>query len=416
MIISFAGAIIYMLPYYRYEYYDAYMAMYNLNNTQMGFLSTVYGLFGIFSYLVGGVVADRLPVKLLLSLSLFGTALGGVLHLFPIGYGGMMALYALWGFTSLFAFWPACVKAVRMLAGAEDQGKAFGVFEGGRGLFAALIALLAVVVFAFGNKQLGEEIGMQNLLWYYIIGTALVGVLVLVFFKEDASARTDMTEDNRIRLKDIGAVLKMPATWIISLVTLAGYVFTMSIYYFTPYSTEFFGFTVAAAALVTASRRWISIGATPVGGLLIDKVGTGPVFFVSFLIMAAGTVGIFLLPLSPTMKIPFIVIFMIVYLAFCVNYGLTWSMMDEGKIPVRLSGTAAGIISTIGYLPEVFCGWVAGSTLDKNPGRPGYLMYFAFVVAMLLLGAVFVIIWQRYLKKNKGKDAQGNTLAEPEKA
>ena len=42
LIISFGGAIIYGLPYFRYDYYDAYLQVYNLNNTQMGVFGSIF--------------------------------------------------------------------------------------------------------------------------------------------------------------------------------------------------------------------------------------------------------------------------------------------------------------------------------------------------------------------------------------
>ena len=34
IIVAFGGAIIYGLPYFRYDYYDAYLEVYNLTDTQ----------------------------------------------------------------------------------------------------------------------------------------------------------------------------------------------------------------------------------------------------------------------------------------------------------------------------------------------------------------------------------------------
>ena len=57
--LSFAGSIIYGLPYFRSYYYDTYQAMYHLTNTQMGLLGSAYGVLGVFSYIIGGVLADK---------------------------------------------------------------------------------------------------------------------------------------------------------------------------------------------------------------------------------------------------------------------------------------------------------------------------------------------------------------------
>lgn len=46
ILLSFAGAIIYGLPYFRLYYYDAYQSMYGLTNVQMGLLGSAYGVLG----------------------------------------------------------------------------------------------------------------------------------------------------------------------------------------------------------------------------------------------------------------------------------------------------------------------------------------------------------------------------------
>lgn len=50
-----------------------------------------------------------------------------------------------------------------------------------------------------------------------------------------------MEASERISFKGIGEVLKLPAVWIIAFVTFCNYVFTLSLYYFTPYATSILG-------------------------------------------------------------------------------------------------------------------------------------------------------------------------------
>ena len=76
-------------------------------------------------------------------------------------------------------------------------------------------------------------------------------------------------------------------------------------------------------------------------------------------------------------------------------------MMDEGNIPSEYSGTAAGFISTVGYLPEIFCSVLAGKLIDGYEGVLGYRYYFGFLIVMLLIGAVVCLFWINYLKKTK---------------
>lgn len=399
-IVAAGGAIIYGLPYFRYDYYDAYLEAYNLTNTQMGIFGSVLGIFGMISYLFGGMVADRFSTRAILTVSLIGTGLGGFVHLLPLSFGALVCLYAFWGVSSLFAFWPACVKAVRILSGSGDQGKAFGFFEGGRGISAALMAIFAVAAFRIGAGKLEDPIvGMKSVIIFYSVLTIVMGILVFFMVKDGK-----MEAGDRLSMKDVFSVLKLPAVWIIGFVTFCNYVFTLSLYYFTPYATGILGASVTFAATLAALKRWFSLFGSVGGGYVTDKIGTGNTLLISFIVMAAGTLGILSLPLKSSSIMLFTILFLVIYVFYNVNYAMTWAMMDEGAIPEKFTGTASGVISTIGYLPEIFCSVLAGVLIDQNPGVEGFRMYFTFLIAMLALGAVFVIIWRIYLKKTKGKE------------
>ena len=402
IIVAFGGAIIYGLPYFRYDYYDAYLEVYNLTDTQMGVFGSILGVFGMISYLFGGIVSDRFSTRTILTVSLIGTGLGGFVHLLPLNFTALVCLYAFWGVSSLFAFWPCCIKAVRILSGSGDQGKAFGFFEGGRGIGAGLMATGAVFAFKIGAGQMDDQVaGMRYAIIFYSVLTILMGVLVFFKVKDEKMEKSD-----RVTFKGIGELLRMPAVWIIGFVTFCNYVFTLSMYYFTPYLTEILGATVTFAAALAASKRWFSLLGNVGGGIVTDKVGTGRMLLISFIVMAVGTVGMLLLPQNSGSIMIFTVLFVIVYIFYNVNYAMTWAMMDEGAIPERLSGSAAGLISTIGYLPEIFCSLLAGIMIDQNPGWEGYRNYFGFVTAMLVIGAVLVMIWIKYLNKKKKEEAK----------
>ena len=73
-------------------------------------------------------------------------------------------------------------------------------------------------------------------------------------------------------------------------------------------------------------------------------------------------------------------------------------------MPEKVSGTASGFISTIGYLPDVFVSLLFGSLVgsDEAAGSMGgYRTFFIILVAALAVGAIFTLIWKRYLKTHK---------------
>lgn len=258
------------------------------------------------------------------------------------------------------------------------------------------MAMGAVAAFRIGIGQINDEVaGMKVVIIYYSVLTIAMGIFCFFTVKDGKMEASD-----RISFKGIGQVLKMPAVWIIGFVTFCNYVFTLSLYYFTPYATSILGATVTFGATVAALKRWFSLFGSVGGGYFSDKFGTGNALLISFIIMAAGTLGILALPTNAGSIAFFTVLFVVIYVFYNVNYAQTWAMMDEGAIPEEYSGTAAGIISTIGYLPEIFVSILAGVMIDNHPGVGGYRQFFGFLIVMLLLGAVFVVVWKSYLKKH----------------
>ncbi len=53
-LIALAGMSVYLLPYFRSYYYDAYLAYFGINDMQMGMLGSAYGALAIVGYCLGG--------------------------------------------------------------------------------------------------------------------------------------------------------------------------------------------------------------------------------------------------------------------------------------------------------------------------------------------------------------------------
>ena len=47
VILALTGSVIFGLPFFRFEYYDAYLSTYHLKNTKMGVFVTLIGVFVI---------------------------------------------------------------------------------------------------------------------------------------------------------------------------------------------------------------------------------------------------------------------------------------------------------------------------------------------------------------------------------
>lgn len=402
-LLAFAGSIIYAMPYFRNYYYNDYMTVYNLNNMQMGALGSAYGLLGLVSYFIGGVLADRFPAKKLLIISLTATGLGGFLHLVVKSFEGLLILYGLWGFTSLLMFWPPLMKVMRTLGNDDEQSRVYGIFEGGRGVVNAAHLAIATAIFGFFQAKAAPHLGLNWIIIFYSVCPIVCAIILAIILKEPEKQSTEKSES--LKLKDILEVIKMPAVWMVIIITFSTYVYNISFYYFTPYASDVIGASAVFAAIIAVLAQYIRPVSSIAGGFLADKFGKGQTMLVGFISMALGTVILILVPTVPASAQVALLIFgcTIIYLAMFSNFGIYFSLLSEGRIPLEKSGVAIGIVSTLGYLPEVLCPLVAGKTLDAFAGVKGYHIYFIGMAVMAAIGAIFCFIWIKKYGNNFNK-------------
>ena len=76
--------------------------------------------------------------------------------------------------------------------------------------------------------------------------------------------------------------------------------------------------------------------------------------------------------------------------------GIFYSLLEESHIPKIITGAAVGIISFIGYFPDVFVGPLFGFLLDLNDINKSFQIFFIFLFLISLVGLITSI----YLKKS----------------
>ena len=398
ILISIAGTMIYGLPYFRSYYYDAYLQTYGLTNSQMGMFGSIFGIMGACSYLFGGVVADMFSARKLMTISMILTGLGGLLHLFHPSYLMLVGIYFLWGFTSLFAFWPALLKVLRSLANEDEQSKAYGFMDATRGITNAVQLAVTLAIFNALSKKASDLAGLNGVVIFYS-AVCIVMAIGLYFVLDEKKLQTgsDGAEDeSKFSFAIVKQVLKMPVVWLLSLVVCCSYTMPILFYYFTPYATANLGMTAAAGAMVTMLAQYVRPVACVVGGVAADKIGRANVMYGTMGIMLVSTL-VLIFARSMTNAV-FIGICACIYFGMYGAYSLVFSMFDECGIPKYMSGTAIGLICTIGYMPEFFCPLLAGKVLDTY-GNAGYHILFIFLAVMMVIGLVLLTFYKRLVKK-----------------
>ena len=419
-VVILAAASLYGLPYFRYNYWETFKAVYSLSEQQMANLQTAYGLVGVFAYLVGGPIADHFSVRKLLMFSFLGTGLSGLYLLTIPSYYVVLAIHGFWGITTLMTFWPAFIKAIRSLASEDEQGRAFGIMEGLRGGYNIVLTTIPVAIFSVYVASGELELGMMRVVLYFsvfLIATSILTMLLLKEPEEEETTDKGETEESESLFKQIITVIKLPSVWLIAGMIFCAYSMNIAFYTFTPYSQNFLGMTASVAAMMTVMSQWVRPIAAPVSGFLGNKIGISNSMMLGFSIMLAGTLGVTFISPDAISEWMFIAFLLVIFFGMYSLQGNYFALLSEAKIPAKGTGTAVGVISTIGFLPEALTSQVymlfgkyygAVETVDGATQvvqtAASHKAFYSYLCVLFIVGFGLALIFNRMYVKKKTEE------------
>jgi len=400
-----SGEFIYFLPYVLSRVFrPTFLDVFQLNNFQLGSLFSVYGVVALLSYIYGGVITDRYSPRKLMSSALFLTALGGlVLASYP-SYQTLQILYGYWGFTSVFLFWGAMIKATRLWGGDNNQGKAFGFLDGGRGIVAASMGSIGVFVFTIvltSDIESASVLERQEAFRYVILLSsfmvAFIGLLVLIFLRnmEDKNTNFELPLNT---LTNIKGVLKNESIWLLMLIIMCAYVGYKVTDIYSLYASEVMLYDQIEAAEVGALQLYLRPIVCIAIGLLADRTKNMFWIIFGFVTMLIGALIFSFGIIKPDMNFIFFSSLVILAVGTYSIRALYFAVLKEANVAFALTGTAVGIISVVGYSPDIFAGPIMGYLLDENPGIIGHQYVYFMLVIFSIIGLIASIRFARLTK------------------
>jgi MFS family permease len=307
------------------------------------------------------------------------------------------------------------VKTINNLGSADEQGKLFGSLEGLRGLIGTIVAFASVAVFSHFADEVG---GLQGSIIFYSVALVVAGILAWIFISEPKASEkeakiVEIVVKEKPSMKDFIAVAKVSRVWLCGVLVIANYSALIFHGYVTPYLSAAFGVSSAVAATLSVVRTYVMmcIGAFA-AGIFADKVGSRIKFMkYGFIGMTIFSIGYLLIPANRN-ALPIIVINFVIYgLCLYSVKGLYFSTIDEVLIPKKLAGTASGIISLVGYAPEIFLYTLSGNIVDKGEGLSGYRTCFTLMIILAAIGFACAILLQHLNKQAIAKHNAGLAVA-----
>nr|WP_298999244.1 MFS transporter [uncultured Allomuricauda sp.] len=405
ILLILSGEAVFILPFVLPRIFrPTVLDVFQLDNVQLGLCFSIYGLVAIPSYLFGGPLADKYPPRKLIAIALWMTALGGLLYAQYPSLGTLQILYGYWGFTTIFLFWAPMIKATRVWGGDTSQGKAFGFLDGGRGLTGALFGLLGVLIFSFLLTQEADIATLndrQTAFTYVIYVSSLIimiiGVLTWFYMKSGEDERKLVLE--RISFDQIKQVLKLPSVWLLMVIILCAYVGYKITDIISQYAEEVMLYNQVEAAQTGTFLQFMRPTTGILIGLFVDRFKITLWLIFSFIACVIGGLLFGSGWISPSATALFFLSVVIVAVGVYAARSLYFAVMRVGKIPLVLTGTAVGLISLVGYTPDVFAGPAYGYLLDSYPGEKGHQLVFLMLACFSLVGSIAAIWYYRLYEK-----------------
>jgi len=383
-----AGGAIYPLLYLRQNFELTLISTMGISLAELNVAHSISGMAFVLSYVPSGWLADRFSPRLLLTFSVVMTGVIGLWYASIPDPQWINVIFGLWGITTGLTFWAALIKGCSLLAPHDQQARFFGLLEGGRGLFEALLATIAVAWFAYAVSSLDavDEAAMVQVIYFYSIVCLLIGALL--WFVLDETSQTAMepggSSDQTAAVTlnetahDLFSLLLNLRVWLVALCILTGYQVFWATYTYSAFLQTQFGLDAVAVAALTTVRLWMR----PIGAVLAGFIGDRfhPVRSLGIAIFFAGCSLIALLVLPADS--PYTLLYFAVATSSVLIYGVRgiyWASFNTARIEPRRAGLAIGVISMIGYTPDIYMPLVNTYLIDTYGDALGFLLYFGGV-------------------------------------
>jgi len=395
-LLCLSGSIIFWMPFFSEIYYVPMQNAFGFSKTQMGVLSSTFGFMSLVGYFPGGWLADRISPRKLITFALAITAVSGFVFATLPSFEVCLVLYGFWGISTAFIFWSAMIKATRNWGGKDEQGHAFGALEGGRNFVDLASSTIVLAIFAYRGS---DDAALSEIILLLSLSTLVLAMAVWTIMKDRITPQDQVQKESMApTMADVIEVLKLPIVWLISLIIMTAYSGLWGAIYFTPYATEVFALGVVWGGAVGVGKYWLAAIAAIIAGLIADKIGAAKAVLGCFVLMTAGFLVFGLIPGGPDLVLLLIINVAVISSAVYALRGIYFSLLEQGCIPIAVTGTATGIISVIGYTPDVFLPALAGVILDANPGAEGYQNLFLFISVLSFLGLIAAYVVYRKIQ------------------
>jgi sugar phosphate permease len=391
-VLTLAAGAVYPLIYLRQNFEVSILESFGITIAQLGQCYSMLGVIFVLTYLPSGWLADRVSPRGLVVFSLAMTGLIGIWFSTMPSFQSLLVIFAAWGIVTGLTFWAAIIKAVAILAHHNEQGRFFGILDGGRGLVEAILASIAVYWFAYSLNSLGQStsVALLKVIYLYIVfAIALAPIVYFAIGEGTNEAQADVQTEHRAGQvwMDLGTILKKREIWLAAFCIMCGYQLFWATYSFSGYMQNIYGLSAVAVGSITVAKLWMRPIGAIAAGFIGDRFSREKTLGALMLAGTLSLAALIVLPASAGAGVLLALVMLIGLMTYAIR-GIFWATLDSCNIPISTKGLAIGVMSLVGYAPDIYLPLINGVLLEAYPGKTGYSLYFGGIVAMGLLGTL----------------------------
>ncbi len=404
LFLSLGQGSVYFLPYIRNVYYTPLLETLAVSNADFGSLVSYFAIGCMLLYIPGGIMSDKWNYKKNIVYSLFATALLVGSFGFFMNFSYAKAVFFLLALSTTFVFWSSALKAVRILGG-DEQEKTYGYYYAMQGILSIVIQSAMLFVY---NQFADTVTGLRIVLFINAAMNAVSAIFCQIYLPNPDDEAMKQGDDGGFEFSMVGKVILNPLIWIISILIFCAYGLYSNSYYFSTYLSEVKGMSFNVAANLSLIRVTYMLSfASLIGGLIASKLRSTTIWYMICAVCSALSCFTFITLAKADISLTLLGAISILPSAFMLLvYGLTSSLYQEFDIPTAYTGTAIGVVSIIGYTPDLLFGPILGSFLDtanaSGNSAEGYIQIFKFFGLLGGIGFAAALL-ALFLKKKQVK-------------
>lgn len=408
ILISMGSSIIYAPMYLKNVFYDPLMQALGCTNADLGLMVSAYGLAAMICYLPSGIVADKFRMRTLATVGFLTTAVLVFVYATLPSVEVCFALFVAMGITSILIWWGTRFKVVRLCCEEDEYASKIGISYSIYGVTGLVIGLINAGIIA---SITNTAVGVQVMLVFLAVTIAVLGIIAF-FLIPDFKGEINK-EAKLFSLSEALEAIKHPGVMWACIAYFCVYAVYQGATYTTPYLTQCFDADGNLVNVVGLIRTYgIGLLAGPIVGYIATKIKSPSKTIIGgFILSIAVLVAFILYPHGAEGAMIASILVVIFGFTTYGAFSIGSSPLSEVKIPMRIFGTAAGLLSVIGFLPDVFIHTWYGSMIDAQ-GTAAFTGIFGFEILFAVIGAASLFMLLRSIKKHRNEIVADEVAAE----